>query len=77
MLPLLFGCGGGEPVTEVHGTITFNGKPVTAGLINFQAEGGQPLGGEIQSDGTYRYELPPGEYQVRIDTPPAASANVP
>jgi hypothetical protein len=69
-LPLLVaaGCGGGDPT--VSGKITFNGKPVTDGIINFQAKGSKPLGGGINSDGMYTFELPPGEYQVRIDAPP-------
>jgi hypothetical protein len=28
----------------------------------------------IQSDGTYSFDLPAGEYKVRIDTPPALPA---
>ncbi len=65
---LLVGCGG-ESVTDVQGNITYNGKPVTFGLINFKPATGQPLGGAIQPNGTYSFELPPGEYQVRIESP--------
>jgi hypothetical protein len=67
---LFVGCGDGVATTAVQGSITFNGKPVTFGVINFKPAQGQPLGGEIRSDGTYQFELPPGEYQVRIDSPP-------
>ena len=41
------------------------------GVINFQATGSRPLGGGINADGTYSLELPPGNYLVRIDAPPA------
>lgn len=62
------GCGG-EPRAAVTGKITSAGKPVVAGLINFQRPGAPPLGGAINADGTYEFSLPPGEYQVRIDAP--------
>ncbi len=68
-LAVFVGCGGRENTTTVNGTISFNRKPVTSGIINFLPRGGRPLGGGINSDGTFSFELPPGEYQVRIDTP--------
>lgn len=64
----LTGCGG-DSATTVHGKVTYKGQPVTSGLINFQLSGGKVYGGEIGSDGSYSYELPPGEYRVRIDAP--------
>jgi hypothetical protein len=68
-LLLLSGCGGGEEVTTLQGKVTYKGQPVTAGLINFMVEGGRPQGGGIQSDGSYQFDLPPGDYKIRIDTP--------
>src|SRR5262245_34690500 len=65
---LLVGCGG-EAQTDVSGKITHGGKPVSSGLINFQLGGGRVFGGPINTDGTYEYSMPPGEYQVRIDAP--------
>jgi hypothetical protein len=65
----LAGCGG-EATTTLSGNITYQGEPVPSGLINFRsADGTKTLGGAIESDGTYSFELPPGEYQVRIDAP--------
>lgn len=64
----LTGCGG-EARTTVQGKITYKDQPVTSGLINFQLNNGPVFGGSISSDGTYSYEMPPGEYQVRIDAP--------
>jgi hypothetical protein len=66
---LLAGCGDGQATTTVQGKLTFKGKPITYGLINFKpTSGGKLLGGGIQPDGTYQYELPPGDYQVRIES---------
>jgi hypothetical protein len=72
---LAVGCGeGGGDTTTVRGKVTYSGAPVTSGLINFQAAGAKPLGGEIGADGSYEFDLPPGEYTVRIDTPPPMPA---
>jgi hypothetical protein len=67
---LVLGCGGKEGTSTVSGKVTYQGQPVTDGLINFVTNGGRPLGGSIGADGTYSTQLPPGEYKVRIDTPP-------
>ncbi len=74
VLALAAGCGG-PSTTTVSGKITYAGKPAASGLINFRAEGQKPLGGGIQPDGTYQFDLPLGDYQVRIDTPPAMPAD--
>jgi hypothetical protein len=68
MFCLMMGCGSKE-TGSVHGTITSGGKPLTSGLINFQPAQGQPLGGAINADGTFEFELPPGQYKVRVDAP--------
>jgi hypothetical protein len=74
-IAVLTGCGdGGGATTSVQGKITYEGKPVTTGVINFQPARGQPLGGGIQADGSYAFDLPPGDYRVRIDAPPAVPA---
>lgn len=69
-LLVLVGCGGGTGGSTVRGKITYQGKQVTSGLINFKGAQAQPLGGAIMPDGTYEFVLPPGDYQVRIDAPP-------
>ena len=69
-LPLV-GCGGANETTTVRGMISAGGAPVTHGLINFVAPEGRPLGGGVSPDGRYEFQLPPGEYKVRIDVPPA------
>jgi hypothetical protein len=65
----LLGCGDSNGGVTVSGKITYDGNPVTSGLINFQPQGGRPLGGAIRADGTYSAEIPPGDYAVRIDAP--------
>lgn len=64
------GCGGRSDTVTVVGRIAYDGAAVTSGVINFQPSHGQPLGGGISPEGTYSFELPPGEYRVRIDAPP-------
>lgn len=70
LLVASIGCSSSGSTTTVTGKITYDGKPVTTGLINFMVEGGRPLGGGIESDGSYSFDLPPGDYKVRIDSPP-------
>lgn len=67
---MLLGCGGGASTTTVTGKISFEGKSATHGVINFVETGKRALGGPIAEDGTFKVELPPGEYQVRIEAPP-------
>lgn len=64
------GCDSNPKAYAITGKISYQGKPVNGGLINFLPEEGPPLGGRISEDGTYAYQLPLGEYKVRIDTPP-------
>jgi hypothetical protein len=65
--------GGGS---VVQGKITYKGVPVVSGLINFKGAEAQPLGGAISPDGSYKFTLPPGEYQVRIDAPAEVPAGL-
>jgi hypothetical protein len=74
MAALAPGCDDGVATTTVRGKISYNNNPVTFGVINFKAAEGQPLGGEINPDGSYQFELPLGDYQVRIDSPPQMPA---
>jgi len=53
------GCGNSGPsLTKVHGTVRYDGTPVTSGTVQFQGQPGQtpellPGTGIINSDGTY------------------------
>lgn len=78
------GCGSGAsdghsgPRGQVHGTVTFDGKPVPAGsqVLFMGTKGGYTAAGAVGADGTYRLSyqvsagLPLGEYAVQV-APPA------
>jgi hypothetical protein len=67
---ILPGCGNGPSTVAVTGKVTYQGKPVVDGLINFRANGQPLLGGSTNADGAYEFDLPVATYQVRIETPP-------
>lgn len=71
------GCGEPNPLGRraVHGAVSFQGKPVDYGQIQFQPEDPQHgvSSGSMISDGKYQITvaqgLPPGSYQVMISAP--------
>jgi hypothetical protein len=74
---LIAGCSEPNPLGRrpIHGKISFQGKPVDYGSIQFQPEvpqRGVSSGGMI-ADGSYQLKLaaglPPGPYQVMISSP--------
>ncbi|MEM9353078.1 MAG: hypothetical protein AAGA92_08695 [Planctomycetota bacterium] len=69
VLTPIVGCDTGPRTFSVEGSVTYEGEPVRGGLINFVASGGKPLGGGLGEDGTFRFELPAGTYEVRVATP--------
>src|SRR5687768_5614714 len=51
------GCGGGGNTSSVTGKVVANGQPVTEGSITFMpvdGKAGQPAGGEVQADGSFK-----------------------
>jgi hypothetical protein len=81
-LSVLQGCGGPAddlPRQAVSGTVTFKGKPLEAGMIQFQpiSAGVATAGGAGIKDGKYAIDqsegLVPGQYQVKITSNTAAS----
>jgi len=57
------------PSSEVHGKVTYNGKPVSAGNIGFHPKEGAGLGNSLHADGSYSVSgLPAGEYIVTVET---------
>jgi hypothetical protein len=51
---LATGCQKGPAVGSVSGKVTYNGQPLPYGNVVFQPPSGQPAGGAIQPDGTFR-----------------------
>ncbi len=73
----MLGCGDtSEPIGAVHGTVSFQGQPVTKGMVQFSnAEKGVYISAPIKDDGTYRVEtdkgvgIPLGKYAIAIVPP--------
>lgn len=69
------GCGGGEPLAQVSGTVTFKGKPIPAGNVMFTPDVSLS-GGQVRmfmvKDGAYDSSkdpspgLKPGKYEVTV-----------
>ena len=64
--PVLVGCGDG--LAHVEGTVTFNGEPVSRGMINLEpVDGKGQVTGTAVEAGKYRIDgVLPGEKIVRI-----------
>ena len=71
---VLAGCGPGVPAGKVKltGTVTFDGKPLVAGVfnsaaVNFAAKQGNASGAAgLSSEGAFTVYLVPGEYDVAV-----------
>jgi hypothetical protein len=78
------GCGSSTPSpgpATVHGKVTFNGQPVTGGLVVFTPDprrggSGKPARSQTATDGTFQllfensYHIPAGWYRVSLATAP-------
>jgi hypothetical protein len=64
------GCKSGSTPTQVSGKVTYNGGPVTGGVIRFGAPGQDASAqGYVKEDGTYTVsDVPQGEMIVWINT---------
>jgi|SRR5579883_1802643 len=58
------GCG--RSMTEVSGTVRYNGKPLPSGTIQFLGADGVPHSGKIQPDGTYSVQVPTGTAKIIV-----------
>jgi hypothetical protein len=71
------------PLAKVKGTITYNGEPVTEGLLNLDAGKGYIVTGLIARDGTFELEsmwgkeVPAGTYTVTVLPVPPKPGAVP
>lgn len=50
----------------MSGNVTFRGKPLPRGVVNFVQPPERPRGATINSDGTYACRLPAGQYKVTV-----------
>lgn len=67
----MVGCSGKAKGPEVSGTVQFDGKPLSKGLIHFEPEGSQGRSAaRVITDGKYSFppgdNLTPGTYKVSI-----------
>ena len=75
---LLPGCGGGaDGLTLVSGTVSYQGSPLDHGSLRFFGPDGRPIGCVIREDGSYEINLPPGDFQVSVSSPPRRPAGDP
>jgi hypothetical protein len=66
---LLAGCGS-LAVGDVTGTVSYQGKPVTSGVVSFTAGDGLPYTCAITPDGTYAIQqVPTGFAMVTVISP--------
>lgn len=70
---VLAGCNGGGDAATVSGKVLVDGAPLTSGRVIAANDAGNTVGGDIQSDGTFRLEtrngdggIPPGAYRVTV-----------
>jgi hypothetical protein len=82
LLAALTGCGDGSPkIVKVNGTLTYQGKPVTNAIINFQPEAGRLSWAETDEQGRFKINYDRhqdgavvGKHKVWMDLRPATNA---
>jgi hypothetical protein len=72
-LTVLIGCGGGDGMADVTGTVTIDGTPAEKGSVTFLPADGKSAtaGGEIVN-GKYSARVPLGTSKVQIRVPKVA-----
>jgi hypothetical protein len=64
------GCGPGDRPIAIRGKVTFQGQPVTEGMVQFnEAKTGHGAEAPLGPEGTYQATLPAGDYAVLILPP--------
>jgi hypothetical protein len=73
LMLVIAGCGGGKkPSGSVSGTVSYKGKPVTDGFINFlDSSRGTAAQGKVDSKGAFTLEgdIEVGTYKVYLQPP--------
>ena len=76
---LSLGCGGGNPLApaNVSGSVTYKGKPVPAGTVQYFTSDGVAYASPIAKDGTYSItDLPVGDMVVVVETKSATEQTI-
>lgn len=83
LLMVLSACGPGNPLGRrpIDGCVTFDGKPLESGSIQFISQRPDGLtSGAMIAQGAYRLDvqhgLPPGKYSVQISSPQIAAGAI-
>lgn len=78
-LPWCCGCGdAGPPTYPVSGVVSYQGKPLPAGVILFRPKQGPATSAEIGPDGRYALTAVEGSHAVQVvslDLPPGSENN--
>src|SRR6516165_7184488 len=70
---LAAGCG--KPKGSVSGKVTYQGKPLTAGMVTFSPEKGAAVNSPIDGEGNYRVEnVPVGTAKISVRSESAISS---
>lgn len=71
---LALGCAPKDETTEITGHVSYKGKPVAGGVVNFYPQaGGRPIAGIIDDQGRFQTNLAGGDYAVSVQS----STNLP
>lgn len=76
----LLGCNKSESLGTIHGTVTYDGAPVTEGTISFRGdENGLSASDELDAEGKFEVTaaggIPPGNYKAFI-VPPEVEVSI-
>lgn len=75
-LVVAVGCGEGTKKITVTGTVSYKGKPLSAGILKFSGPEGAYSAASIQPDGKYiMTDVMPGETKVGIMESPQGSGS--
>jgi hypothetical protein len=76
---VLSGCTGGKLPSSVSGKVTYQGRPVTSGMVVLVAPDGKTSApGAVRPDGTYTIQhAPTGTVKVSFDNPPPPHSYAP
>jgi hypothetical protein len=80
LLILLGGCGGGGrqiKTGKVAGQVTFDGKPVTDGVVHFVSKTGYGAQASLNESGKYSVAVEAAEYQVYVAPHPPGQSGPP